>query len=371
MKKSILEQEELEKFRKKHKLQPYKIKQIYHEIFENSNIDFKDMTTLSLDLRYKLSEEFDILSIHPEKILKEEDTTKISFQTNSGETIESVIMYHHKDKKKSDIEKDWNTTLSRMTLCISSQVWCSVWCIFCVTWKMWFKENLTWKDIISQTIFSNNYVKQIFWKKHDWTYHKIRNIVFMWMWEPLLNYENTKKTAQIMMNQWFWLSLSKRHITISTCWIIPWIQKTIQDWLNCMLAISLHAPNQQLREKLVPIAKQHPIHQLINILDKYYQKTKNRIFYEYTMLKGINDEKKHAKELIKLVKKQNCHINLIAYNENPAMPQLKESDSKTIEKFKKTLEDNWLTVTLRQPFWRQSKWACGQLGWEQIWKYRD
>ena len=107
-----------------------------------------------------------------------------------------------------------------------------------------------------------------------------------------------------------------------------------------MLAISLHAPNQQLREKLVPIAKQHPIHQLINILDKYYQKTKNRIFYEYTMLKGINDEKKHAKELIKLVKKQNCHINLIAYNENPAMPQLKESDSKTIEKFKKTLEDN-------------------------------
>ncbi len=347
----------LEKFRKENKLQPYRIKQIFYEIFKNNRIDFDSMTTLSKDLRKNLEEKFEILSLQPVKIEDSIDSTKIVFQTKDWNIIESVLMYHYHTI-------NWKTKLNRITLCVSSQIGCPVWCIFCVTWKLWFRRNLSLDEIISQLIFANNFVMKKFGKKEDWSRYKVRNIVFMWMGEPLLNYENIKKSIWLMLDQRAF-SLSKRHITISTSWIIPWIYRLIEDKLPVMLAVSLHAPNQRLREKLIPIAKQYPLEKLMEILNQYINKLWNRIFYEYIMIKWLTDKPDLAYELVKLLKWQKCHINLIPYNENPAI-DLKESTYENILKFKKILENWWLTVTIRDSLWREIKWACGQLGYEFI-----
>lgn len=350
----------LEEFRKINKLQPFKIKQIYHEVFKSSNIKFEDMTTLSKELRTQLEEQFYILPFKVDKVLDSDETTKIAFETTDWQIIESVIMYH------------WHTTesgekrLNRITLCVSSQVWCPVWCLFCVTWKLWIKRNLDFKEILWQVLFANNFIKNKIGKKEDDTLNRIRNIVFMWMWEPLLNYENMKT----VLNEFFLpqnrLSLSKRHITISTSWVVPWINRLIEDWLDVMLALSLHAPNQQLRDELIPsISPKYPLDLLMDTIDNYEEKTWNRIFHEYIMIKWKTDTPELAKELVKLLRWKNCHINLIPYNENPAI-NLEESEQKTIDEFKKILENWWLTVTVRNSLGREHKWACWQLGYEKI-----
>ena len=347
----------LEDFRKKNQLQPYRIKQLFHEIFKNSRVDFDSMTTLSKDLRKELKNNFEILSLRSVEIKDSVDSTKIAFQTKEGNIVESVLMYHYHTV-------DWKRRLNRITLCVSSQVGCPVGCIFCVTWKLGFKRNLTTDEIISQLLFANNFVKNKFWKKEDWTRYRVRNIVFMGMWEPLLNYENVKKSIALMLDQ-RGFSLSRRHITISTSWIIPWIEKIIKDKLPVMLAVSLHAPNQELREKLIPISKTYTLDNLMKVLDKYYSQTWNRIFYEYIMIKDLTDDLKLAYQLVKLLRWQNCHVNLIPYNENPAI-NLRESDYDKILSFKKVLEEWGLTVTVRDSLWREIKWACGQLWYELI-----
>ena len=345
----------IENFRKQEWLQPYRIKQIFYEIFKNSRIDFDNMTTLSKDLRKKLKERFDILSLKVEKILDSEDSTKIAFKTADGYIIESVLMYHYHTL-------NWKKKLNRITLCVSSQIGCPVWCIFCVTWKLGFTRNLKLNEILSQLQYANWYVKNKFGKKPDWTYHRVRNIVFMGMWEPLLNYQNVKNSILVMLDQRGY-SLSRRHITISTSGIIPWINKLIEDELKVMLAISLHAPVQDLREKLIPIAKRYPLDKLMKVLNYYQQKTKNRLFYEYIMIKDLTDTPDLAYKLVELIKWQNAHVNLIPYNQNPAI-NLQESSWDQILKFKSILEKWGLTVTIRDSLWRDIKGACWQLWYE-------
>lgn len=361
MKKSILNKEAVENFRKDKKLQPFKIKQINHEIFKNQKIDFDDISTISNELKKDLKQKFVINSLNVDKILEDDQTTKIWFKTHDWYIIESVIIYHYKDKDKK------SKKLSRITLCISSQVWCPVGCIFCVTWKLWIIRNLTYDEIISQLIFANNYIKNKLWKKEDWTLWKIRNVVFMWMWEPLLNYENMKKSIEIMLEQ-NCFSLSSRHVTISTCWIIKWIQKLIDDNINVKLAISLHSPIQSLREELIPIAKTNKLDELMKIIDRYVKHTNNRIFYEYIMIKWKTDTDKLALELSKLLKWKLAHLNLIPYNHNPAIDvvDLIESEDQQIHNFKNICEKKWITVTIRDSMWRSVESACWQLWYDKI-----
>lgn len=359
-KKNILNDDDIELFRKDEKLQPFRIKQIYQEIFRNSNINFLEMTTLSKDLRETLNNRFFIVPFEIEKIVEWIETTKFLLKTYDGESIESVIMFHSHEKES------WEVKLNRLTLCISTQVWCPVWCIFCVTWKLGLKRNLSYEEIIWQLLIANNYIKNKLWKKQDWELHKIRNIVFMWMWEPLLNYDNLIKSIETMNNQIKWFSLSRKHITISTSGIVTWIKRLINDNIQIMLAISLHAPNQTLRKELIPIWQRYDIKELIAILDEYYKKSKNRIFYEYIMIEWLTDYIKLAEQLNSLTRHQDCHINLIPYNENPAMPDLKESSRNRIYKFKEKLESLWSTVTIRWSLWRNEKWACWQLWYEKL-----
>lgn len=358
MKKNILDDEILESFRKEQKLQPFRIKQIIQEIYANAHISFSQMSTLSKELRQQLENEFEIVPLEVENIYDNDTTTKFAFKTKDWHTIESVLMYHYHEN--DDKEKK----LNRITLCLSTQIGCPIGCLFCVTAKLGFKRNLKWEEIIWQILFANHFIKTKFWKKEDSTLWRVRNVVFMGMGEPLLNYENLKKSLEIMQIQ-NKLSLSRRHITISTSGIIPWIEKLMQDWIDVMLAISLHAPNQILRGEIMPIANRYKIDELMDIIKKYTHKTGNRIFYEYIMIDNITDKIEYAQQLAELLKGQTAHVNLIAYNENPAI-NLKESSSKNIQIFKKTLEDLWVTVTVRDSLWRDVKWACGQLGYEKI-----
>ncbi len=514
---SILDLEKVEEFRQKEKLQPFRIKQIYHNIFKNSIIDFDEMTDLPKDLRQKLKENFYIVSLEATDVLEWNETTKINFKNKKWHNFETVLMFHRnriagweqdnrigiglqnrnriagweqdnriqdynwkysditekiigiaykvynelwswlqekiyqkamkkllekewllvktevkknivldgeviwywkidllvndkvvvelkvsasihswdykqikkylssqtpvwllisfqKDKvkiKRSEYsykswnpEKSWNPDLNRITICVSSQIGCAVGCKFCVTWKLWFIDNLEYSEIVEQLLWSNHYIKNKFWKKEDRTLFKIRNVVFMGMWEPFLNYDNVKKAIEYMKGQNY-LSLSKRHITISTSGIVPWIKKMLEDNLEVMLAISLHSANAKTREEIMPITERYSLDELVKTLDEYVKQTKNRVFYEYIMIKDLTDTLDQAKYLAKLLKHRSAHVNLISYNENPVV-DYKTPPVENIIKFKQYLEKNGVTVTTRDIMWREIKWACGQLGYEKV-----
>jgi 23S rRNA (adenine2503-C2)-methyltransferase len=174
------------------------------------------------------------------------------------------------------------------------------------------------------------------------------------MGEPLLNYENVKKSIEIMLRQEAGFSLSKRHVTISTAGIIPGIRQLIKDEIPVKLAISLHAPNQALRDKLMPIAKAYPLEALDKVLSEYVKASDNRVFYEYIMIKNMTDKPELAKELVTMLRRKLAHVNLIPYNNNPAI-SLTESDAKDIQIFKRILEEGGLTVTVRDSMGRQMK----------------
>jgi len=348
-------------YAKANKLQPFKVKQIFYELYNTQNIKREDMTTLSKDLKQDLQANFRVLSLEVDKMLEDKQTTKIAFRTHDGHIIESVIIYHRQPAKHV---KDNKPKINRITLCISSQVGCPVNCLFCVTGKLGFSRNLTRDEIISQVLYANSYIKAKFGKKDDNTFHAVRNVVFMGMGEPLLNYEAVRHSIQVMLQQ-DRLSLSKRHITISTAGIVSGIRRMIDDVIDVKLAISLHAPNQHLREKLMPIARKFPLPQLMSVIDAYVKATNNRIFYEYIMIKDQTDKPELAKELINLLRGRLAHVNLIPYNTNPAIA-LGESDMETIRAFQKILEKGGVTTTVRDSMGRSVKSACGQLGFEKI-----
>jgi len=361
----LFDQVAINDYAKKNKIQPFRVKQIFYEIFKNQNIKLDEITTLSKDLRSDLEKHFDILSLEINEILEDSQTTKIWFKTHDGHIIEAVIIYH-RSKYPKPLTKDYwlLTNLNRITLCISSQIGCPLNCLFCVTGKMWIKRNLTRDEIISQILVANNIVKNKFWKKEDWTLRAVRNVVFMWMWEPLLNYDEVKKSIEIMLAQ-DRLSLSRRHVTISTAGIIDGIKKLIKDKIEVKLAISLHCADQEIREKLMPIAKTQKLNDLMKVIDEYVKATDNRIFYEYIMIKDITDKPELANKLANLLKNRLAHVNLIAYNKNP-MINLQESSIKTIREFQDILEKKWITVTIRDSMWRSVKSSCWQLGYEAV-----
>lgn len=361
MKTVLFDDQAIAAYAKEKKIQPFKIKQIFYETYKNQHIDFDDMTTLSKEMKYELRDRFIPISLEVDQIKEDKQTTKIWFKTHDGHLIESVIIYHRQPAKHV---KNNQPKINRITLCISSQIGCPVNCLFCVTGKLGFTRNLTWDEIISQVLYANNYIKKKFWKKDDGTLHAVRNVVFMWMGEPLLNYDNMKHAIQVMLQQ-DRLSLSKRHITISTAWIIPGIKKMISDIIDVKLAISLHAPNQELRSKIMPIAKAYPLDDLMKTIDEYVKVTDNRIFYEYIMIKDVTDKPELAKQLCHLLRGRLSHVNLIPYNMNPAI-KLEESDMKTIRNFQEILEKFWITTTVRDSMGRSVKSACWQLGFEKI-----
>lgn len=322
-------------------IKPFRYSQIENAIYKNFLTDFNLIETIPKDLRKILWENcfYSSLEIDSIKTSSNGQTTKILFKTSNKEYIESVIMRH---------------LTGRVTLCVSCQVWCPMACSFCATGKLWLKRNLETYEIIDQIMFVAKLICD------EW--NVLRNVVYMWMWEPFLNYENVAESIVNITTQKK-LNLANRRITVSTCWIIPWIEKFTCDFPQTSLAISLHAPNDEIRSKIMPVNKNYPLKDLIKSLDEYVKITNKRIFYEYIMINGVNDDIKLAHELWKLLEWRLAHVNFIPYNSSEwiGWDGFTSTPRFIIEKFQKILIHYWVVSTIRTTLWDDIDAACWQL----------
>lgn len=317
----------------------YRITQIEKALYKEFVQSFDDITTLSKELREKLKQEFPFssLNVNLEKASTNKQTEKVIFETKDKQVVETVLMRH---------------LTGRITLCVSCQVGCPNKCLFCATGKLGLKRDLSTQEIIDQYL---HFARKL--KKED---KKINNIVFMGMGEPFLNYDNVLHAVEILNNP-HKIGLGFRHITISTCGIIPGIEKFMKEGIQVNLAISLHAPNDELRTKLMPINKAYPLADLMETLDKYSKKSKRRIFYEYIMLKGMNDSTKEAQELGKLLQGRLAHVNLIPYNPIDTEDPLQQTPEPEVRRFQRALEKYGVPSTVRASLGDDIDAACGQL----------
>ena len=319
----------------------FRYSQIENAIYKNFITDFDEMTTLSKNVRELLKENcfFDSLTLDQEISSDNEQTTKMLWKTSTWEFIESVIMRH----------LSW-----RVTLCVSCQAGCPMACSFCATWKLGLQKNLTAYEIIEQIFYAAKMINS------EWA--RLRNIVFMWMWEPFLNYNVVKEVIQFASHQKKF-DLWNRRITVSTCWIVPWIIKFTEDFPQTSLAVSLHAPNDEIRKKIMPVDHTWPLEKLIEALDAYTKKTNKRIFYEYIMINWVNDHIKLAHELWKLLEWRLAHVNFIPYNpwEWTASDWFSSTPRFIIEKFQSILKHYWIPSTIRATMWDDIDAACWQL----------
>ena len=336
-----LSKSEIVKILIKHNLPKFRASQLWNWIYRSGVSDFNLMTNISKDLQRNLSEIFFISRplISSSKI-SDDGTMKWLLKLNDGNEIETV----------------WIPDKKRGTLCISSQVGCTLTCKFCHTGTQRLVRNLTSAEIVGQVMLAMD-------ELNDWPSASenryLTSIVLMGMGEPLYNYENVKTALEIIMDH-AGISLSRRRITLSTSGIIPEIEKCGKD-LGVNLASSLHATDDKLRDKLVPINKKYNIKQLLEAVRSYATiSNARRVTWEYVMLKGVNDNIKDAKNLVNLIKGIPSKINLIPFNTWPCSPY--ECSSKTeINNFAKIIMKAGYASPIRTPRGRDVMAACGQL----------
>ncbi len=320
------------------KSQPsYRLKQTKRFVFFNLIENWNQATSFPPVLREKLNKKCSLEIKAKTFVSKNKKTIKALIELNDGLKVESVLMKH--------IDK-------RNTACVSSQVGCALGCVFCATGKMGFKRNLKDYEIVNQVLFFARHLK----KKRQ----KITNIVFMGMGEPFLNYDNVISSIRIL-NDKDGFNLGVRNFSISTAGIIEGIEKLSKENLGINLAISLHAPNDQLRIKIMPVNKNYPLSKVLKAVDSYIIKTGRKVMFEYIMMKNINDKDKHARQLAKIIKRPLYFVNLISYNPTG---DFESSSSSRIKKFKEILEKAGVKVGQRYSFGQDIKAACGQLAGE-------
>jgi 23S rRNA (adenine2503-C2)-methyltransferase len=319
----------------------FRYTQIENAIYKNFIIDFDTIETLPKDIREILKKNcfYNSLTIHSEVTSDDGQTTKFLFKTHDDKMIEAVIMRH---------------LSGRNTLCVSCQAWCPMACSFCATGKLGLIRNLEFYEIIDQIMIAAS-------KLHGED-KKLRNIVYMGMGEPMLNYDNVAHSIHIACTQKK-LDLSNRRITISTCGIVPGILRLAEDFPQVSLAVSLHAPNDEARKRIMPVENTYPIEKLMEALDTYTEKTNKRIFYEYIMIAWVTDRPEYAHELAKLLEGKLAHVNFIPYNpwEGIMGDGFQPTSKIMIKKFQATLEDAGIPSTVRHTMGDDIDAACGQL----------
>jgi 23S rRNA (adenine2503-C2)-methyltransferase len=313
----------------------YRQKQVGHLLFKDLIEDWSEATILPKSLREKLNQECPI-EIKNEMVKSlDKKSVKALIILEDGLKIETVLM-RHKD--------------GRNTACLSTQVGCPMQCGFCATGLMGFSRNLTKEELIEQALFWARYLKTK-------TNSRLTNVVYMGMGEPFLNYQNVISSIKTI-NDKDGLEIGARHISISTCGLTDGIRKLMKENIQVNLAISLHAPNNKLREKLMPVSKKYPLPRLMEAVDEYIEKTKRRVMFEYILIKNVNDAPAQARELAELMQRPLCFVNLIAYNETG---KFEPSDQERILEFKKILERAGVSVVERFRFGGEIDAACGQL----------
>jgi len=316
----------------------YLAKYIFTFIQVKDAREISDITPLSKSFRAHLAgQDYYISHLNTVRTFSDPDgTIKYLFELADGHRIETVLLPDGK----------------RKTLCVSTQAGCSMNCTFCATAKLGFQRNLTAAEIVDQI--------NVIQKDRE----KINNVVYMGMGEPLQNYSAVIKSVRIL-NHPQGKHIGLRHLTISTCGIADGIRKLADEDIHPRLAISLNAPTDALRSKIMPINKKYPIPALMEAVKYYQRKTQQRITFEYVLIKSFNDSALHAQMLSKLAHKAKCNINLIEYN--PYGPgQFEASSKETIKRFVQILKDEEIETTIRYKKGRKIKAACGQLGVDML-----
>ncbi|MBQ7971997.1 MAG: 23S rRNA (adenine(2503)-C(2))-methyltransferase RlmN [Lachnospiraceae bacterium] len=312
----------------------FRAKQMYEWMHKKLATGFDEMTNLPASLREKCKEEYYYADLEPVTVLtsKLDGTRKYLFRLRDGHFVESVWMkYHHGN-----------------SVCISSQVGCKMGCRFCASTLDGWERNLTPSEML----------EQIYAMARD-NGERVSNVVVMGTGEPLDNYENLVKFIRMLTNE-EGLNISQRNVTVSTCGLVPEIRRLAEEDLSITLALSLHAPTDEKRKELMPIAKRYTLAEVMDACEYYFNKTGRRISFEYALVAGVNDNEEEAGQLISLIGGKNCHVNLIPVNPIKERDYVSTAQDKVL-KFKNKLEKNHINATVRRTLGSDINASCGQL----------
>lgn len=310
----------------------YKAVQVYDWLYRKNVYDFNEFSNIKKSIIDRINSDFSNEFIKIEKVLEGTDVKKFLFRLLDGEKIEAVLMEHNYG----------------LSVCVSSQVGCNMGCRFCESGRLKKVRNLEAYEIVEQILLIEKYIDK-----------RIDSVVVMGIGEPMDNFDNIVKFISII-NDAHGLAIGARHITVSTCGLVPKIYEFSNLNLQVNLAISLHAPTDEIRNSIMPVNKVYSIEVLIEAIRDYIAKTNRRVTIEYVMLNMVNDKVSNAEALAKLLKGMNVYVNLIPYNETQNIG-FKKSSKDRIDNFYNTLVKNKINVTIRREFGGSIKAACGQL----------
>lgn len=310
----------------------FKALQVYDWLYQKRKTSFDEFSNLKKELIARLKEEFTLNDITIIKHEEDKDVSKFLFELVDGEKIEAVLMNHNYGK----------------SICISSEVGCNMGCKFCESGRLKKRRELKPHEMVLQILLIESVLNV-----------KITSVVIMGIGEPFDNYDNIIKFISII-NEAHGLAIGSRHITVSTCGLVPKIKEFADFNLQVNLAISLHAPNDVIRNQIMPISRRYNLEELFEAIDYYIKKTNRRVTIEYVMLKGINDSPQNALELANLLKGRLVYVNLILYNETSNIGY-KRTLKKDVDKFYEVLSTNGINVTVRREYGSKISAACGQL----------
>lgn len=333
--------EELKSWLKEQEEKEFHARQLFEWVYQKGILNWDEMTNLSKNLRTKLSSSFRLPGLKCVKVTDSTDleTYKFLWQLADGQLVESVLI----------------CSGDRRTVCVSSQVGCPAKCAFCASGKDGFFRNLNSSEIVEQIVQINAWLK----KKDE----RVSHVVYMGMGEPLKNYPAVVESIRKICHPDI-LNLSQRRITVSTVGIVEGIKQLADEDLKVNLVLSLHAPNQRIRQKIIPYARKYPLEDILSAMDEYAAKTKRDITFEYTLLAGINDHPDHALELGHLLKGKQCTVNLIPYNPVLGL-RLRRPDKKNIKDFRSVLFGLKIVNTCRYTKGDDIAAACGQLAMQE------
>ena len=315
----------------------FRAAQVFDWLYIKRVTSFDLMTNLKKDLIKYLKENFSMDTIKLVKKQSDVDVKKYLFELYDGNKIEAVLMNH-----------DYGNSL-----CVSTEVGCNMGCRFCESGRLKKVRNLFAFELVLQILKVEEDIKE-----------RVSHVVLMGIGEPFDNYDNVMKFINII-NDPKGINIGIRHITVSTCGIVPKIKEFTKEKTGVNLAISLHAPTDLVRDKIMPINKAYKIGDIMDAVRDYIAKTNRRVTFEYILLKGVNDSEECAIKLVNLLKGVNCYVNLIPYNETSHI-EYKTSPKVTINRFYDILKEGNINVTIRREFGSKVSAACGQLRSEQI-----
>lgn len=319
----------------------FRAKQLFEWVYKKFTLSFDQMTNLSKGFREVLQSTFFLsgLTVKDSQISLDKETVKYLWELRDGSLVESVLIMNQEKR----------------TLCVSSQVGCNARCAFCASGKQGLKRNLSSGEIVEQVLQVESFLRE----KGE----RLTNIVFMGMGEPFDNFEGLVAALRAITDEQR-CNFSKRRITVSTVGVVEGIRRLAEEGPHVNLVLSLHAPTQHIRKKIIPYARKYELADVIHAMREYAKKTKRDVTYEYILIDGINDGEEHAAQLAELIKRDQCTVNLIPYNPVPGL-KIQRPSNERIGAFKEVLNKSGVRNTQRYTKGKDIAAACGQLALQE------